>query len=219
MDSSIPPPPSPSFGLRKLRPWYLVPAMVLSWCIGVQGLMSGCSSVVFLRNATLPDVTTAQRNAEGAGELQEFKLLFDAVELEASHRLARITFPLSLAQVLLGALLVIATGLAMSSRRGARSLAIQALAANAVLAGVTYALTRSVRGAAIDALVNAAQTLSPELPLRASFPTREALWWWSRVITTGEIVTLSLGAIVLIRPKTKVYFDAVARAASSAEEP
>jgi hypothetical protein len=193
--------------------------MVLTWCIGVRGLMAGFAGVVFLRGGTLPDVATATRNAEGSGDLPEFVALFHAAGLEAMHRIERITFPLSLAQLLLAALLVIASGMAMGSRPDARGLAIQALAANALLAGVTYALTPTVRAAAIDAVVNAIETLPSGLPQRAALPTRDALWWWSRIVAASEIGTLALGAFALTRPRTKVYFDAVARAAESAEEP
>jgi len=181
--------------------------------------MVGCSGVAFLRNASFPDLTTAARNAEGAGSVQEFFVLFNAASLDALRRIERVTFPLSVAQILLGALLVIASGMAMGSRRGARSLAIQALVANAILAVVTYAITHSVRAASIDAVVNAAQTLSPELPQRAAFSSQEALFWMARFRAAGEIATLALGAIVLTRLRTKVYFDAVARATESAEEP
>jgi hypothetical protein len=193
--------------------------MVLTWCVGVRGLMAGCSSVAYLRGSTVPDIATARRNAEVAGDVPEFVALFTAATLEAMHGIERIMLPLSLAQALLAVVLVIASGLTMGSRPGARRLAIQALAANALLTVVTYVLTRNVRATAIDAVVNAAQTLSPDLPQRAMFSTPETLWWFGRIIVAGEIGTLALAAFALTRARTKTYFDAVARAASSAEEP
>lgn len=193
--------------------------MVLTWCVGVRGLMAGCSSVAYLRGSTVPDIATAQRNAEVAGDVQEFVALFNAVTLDAMHRMERVMLPLSLAQALLAVMLVIASGLTMGSRPGGRRLAIQALAANAILTVVTYVLTRDVRATAIDAVINAFQTLSPDLPQRAVLPSRQMLWWGGRIIAAGEIGTLALAAFALTRARTRTYFDAVARAASSAEEP
>jgi hypothetical protein len=217
VDSSIPPPPS--INRRLLRPWYLVPTMMLTWCVGVRGLMVGASSIEYLRSARLPDVATATQSLERAADMPEFVALFNAVMLEEMLRLERVTLPLSLAQVMLAMVLVIASGLTMGSRPGARLLTIQALVANALLAGVTYALTRTMRVAAIDTVINVIQTLPPSLPQRAVLPTREMLWWLGRILVAGEIGTLALGAFALTRPRIKAYFDAVARAAESAEEP
>lgn len=193
--------------------------MVLTWCVGVRGLMAGCSSVAYLRGSTVPDIATARRNAEVAGDVPEFVALFNAVTLDAMHRIERVMLPLSLAQALLAVVLVIASGLTMGSRPGGRRLAIQALAANAILTVVSYVLTRDVRATAIDAVIDAFQTLSPDLPQRAMLPSRQMLWWFGRIIAAGEIGTLALAAFALTRARTRTYFDAVARAASSAEEP
>jgi hypothetical protein len=193
--------------------------MVLTWCVGIHGLMSGCSAVAYLRGDTLPDVATATRNAQQSRDLPEVLTLFNAVTLEAMHRFARVTLPVSLAEAMLGVMLVIASGLMMGSRPGARMLALQALAANAIFTAVSYVLTRNVRAAAFDAVDNIVQTISPDLPQRAMIRTREMLSWSARIIVAGQIGTLALGALALTRARTKTYFDAVARAAESAEEP
>ncbi len=54
---------------------------------------------------------------------------------------ARVTFPLAVGEVILSALLVVASGLAMGGRRGSRSLALQAIAANALLVLAAFVLT------------------------------------------------------------------------------
>jgi hypothetical protein len=196
--------------------------MMLAWCVGVRGLMAGCSSVAYLRGSTLPDVATARRNAEVAGDVPEFVTLFNTATLDAMYRIEHVLLPLSLAQALLAVVLMISCGLMMGSRPGVRGLAIQALAANAILTAVSYVLTRSVRVSAMDAVVSAVQTISPDLPQRSMLPIRQMLWlfrWRAQIVAAGEIGALSLGALALTRARAKTYFDAVARAAESAEEP
>jgi hypothetical protein len=182
--------------------------------------MDGGSNMMLLRDARLPDVATATQNARGGGDTGEFVTLARAVSVDAMHRLASITFPLSVAQVLLSSLLIIASGLAMRSQRGARGLALQALLANLLLAGVAYVLTSGVRTSYIEALVSAAETLPADVPLRVLFGSRETLWWLSRfeffVIDVGS---LAVCALALTRARTKMHFDAVAQSGSAEEEP
>jgi len=123
--------------------------MVLSWSIGVRGLLEGFSNVVFLHEGRLPDVATVMARARETGEMADFLALINAVQLESMYRLYRFTFPLGIALALLSALLVISSGMAMGGRPGTRSLCLQALFASAVLAVVTYVLTRPVRVAFI----------------------------------------------------------------------
>ncbi|MFO0760162.1 MAG: hypothetical protein U0359_27020 [Byssovorax sp.] len=219
MDSSIPPPPSYS-SQRKLRPWYLVPAMVLTWVYGMNGLMAGCANMAFLREATVPDVTEAMNRAKGAIDPSELVSLSQAVWLQGMHDLSRITFPLAIAQILLSGLLVMASGLAMSGRKGARALVLQALGANAVLSIALYVGTESVRAACIETLVRAAQTLPPELPAREAFSRPDLLWLVFRIkLIALDLGTLALGALALTRGRSKTYFEAMAKATESAEEP
>jgi hypothetical protein len=218
VDSSPPPPPAASE--RKLRPWYLIPGMALTWCIGVRGLMIALSSIAFLRQGTLPDVASAAANARTGTDPTELISFFSTVEVEALLRYSRIVFPLSVAQLLLCSMLVIGSGLAMTARRGARSFTLQALAANAILAGVAYALTRVVRADCIETVARFAETLPLGLPQRAAYSSRETLWWILRLrLILIELIPFGLGFLVLTRLRTKRYFEAVARAAESAEDP
>ena len=218
VDSSNPPPPAASE--RKLRPWYLVPGMALTWCVGVRGLMIAISSIAFLRQGTLPDVASAAVNARSGSDPTEIFTYWGTVEVEAILRYSRIIFPLSVAQLLLCSMLVIGSGLAMTARRGARNFALQALLANALLACVAYALTRAVRVDCIETVARFAETLPVNLPQRAAYSSRETLWWILRMrLVLVEIFPFALGAFVLTRLRTKRYFEAVARAAERAEDP
>ncbi len=216
MDSSVPPPPSPS--RHKLRPWYLVAAMVLTWFTGVHGLTTGCANAVFLRDGTLPDLATAAKNAKGAWNLADVKALTDATELLAMQASARVSFPLAIAAVLLSGLLVVASGLAMGGRPGARALALQAIAANAALLVVAYALTPSVRGAWMDAILRAAVAMPDGAP---ALPYLPSILRWGLVVKLAifDLGPLLIGALALTRARTKTYFEEAARAAEAPEEP
>lgn len=217
MDSSIP--PSPAASERKLRPWYLVPAMALTWCIGVRGLMIALSSILLLRQGTLPDVASAAASARTGSDPSELISYFSTVEVDALLRNSRIVFPLSVAQLLLCSMLVIGSGLAMTARKGARNFTLQVLAANAVLAGVAYTLTRVVRVDCIETVARFAETLPLGLPQRAAYSSRATLWWILRLrLILVELIPFALGFLVLTRLRTKLYFEAVARAAESAED-
>jgi hypothetical protein len=209
VDSSVPP-PAPT--RNKLRPWYLVAAMVLTWFIGVYGINVGFGYASFLRGGTVPDPASALHSGTSLE-------MFEYAELQALKAVlgnARITYPLAVAEVILSGLLVVASGLAMGGRRGARSLALQAIGANALLAIVAYALTPAVRVAYIDGFLHAIESVT--LPVGE----REALGllhWRFRVQLVLFNTALALGALALTRPRTKTYFEAVARATESSEEP
>jgi hypothetical protein len=208
VDSSVPPPPSVSGSRHKLRPWYLVAAMVLTWFTGVHGLTTGCANALFLRDGTLPDLATATKNAKGAWNMIDFTALKDAAELLAMAASARVSFPLAAAAVLLSGLLVVASGLAM------------ALVANAALLLLSYALTRSVRAAWIDAVLRAADALPDGAPERELVRMPWLLWWGARIkLAIFDLGPLLIGALALTRARTKAYFEEAARAAEGPEDP
>jgi len=194
--------------------------MALTWFAGVHGLTTGCANAVYLRDGALPDVTSAAQNARGGWDLVDLVALLRAVELQAMRLDARVTFPLAVAEALLACLLIVASGLAMTGRRGARSLALQAILANALLAGVAYAATRGVRAAWIEALMRTAATLPLGAPQRDAFGNASFFWWAARIkLVIFDLGALTLGALALTRARTKTYFDAMARVIEGPEEP
>jgi hypothetical protein len=190
--------------------------MVLTWFAGVNGLNEGLKEASLLRASRLPDLTTA---ATQIGTVQEVMAaaLLQAQQAVLAH--GRVTFPLSIAEVILSALLVIASGLAMGGRRGARGLALQALGANALLALVAFALTPFVRAAYVDGVMRAAEGLPLPPPQRGMLGDAAFWQWFFRVkLAVFDLGTLALGALALTRGRTKTYFAAMARAAERAEE-
>lgn len=212
---SLPPLPSTTSGPRRLRPWYLVAMMVLTWFVGVHGLATGCTAMGFLKYGNLPDMGEVTRQAkEGDDPVQYMVMVSEAAQLRAMAEARQVTFPLSAAKVLLGGLLLVASGLAMAGRPGARALALQALAANAVLAAIEYGLTRSVRGVWIEDVVRAG-ALIPRLPPEQAFILSRTFWWWIERVRFAlvDVGIFTLAAVALTRPRTKTFFDAVAAAA------
>lgn len=213
----MPPAPPPS-RIQSLRPLYLVVTMILTWFIGIQGMTSGLSTIAFLREGTLTDFSGIM--PDGSAEpMQYLVTIYQAAQQVAVAEARHIMFPLGAAQLLLSGLLVIASGLAMAGRPGARSVTLQAIAANTLLVIAAYALTTGVRGASIDAVVQAAGSLQlgeSEAPFRTP-----QFWWWverTRFVIL-QIGTLALAAFAMTRPRAKVYFKALAEAVQSAEEP
>jgi hypothetical protein len=130
-----------------------------------------------------------------------------------------VTFPLAVGEVLLSGLLVVASGLAMGGRRGARSLALQAILANALLAVAAFKLTPFLRAAWIDGVLKA--TAAVELPPQQREIYARADFWQfflGMKLVMIDLGTLALGALALTRSRTKIYFEAAARAAEQAEE-
>jgi hypothetical protein len=120
--------------------------------------------------------------------------------------------------VLLSGLLVVASGLAMGGRPGARALALQAILANAALLVIAYALTRSVRVAWIDAVLRTADAIPEGAPTLVYLP---AILRWGLPVKLAifDLGPLLIGAFALTRARTKTYFEEAARAAEAPEEP
>lgn len=194
--------------------------MMLTWLIGVQGLMGGCSVVMILRQGSIADVSMEIGKQESADPLAALPMVIQAARLKAMGEIQNVTFPLNAAKLLLSGILIVASGLAMGGRPGTRPFALQVVAANAALAVVDYALTRSVRAGWIDAAARAGELLPRALPQRDMMMSHATWWWMERVrFVVFELGSFLLAALALRTKRTKVYFDAVAEAASSAEEP
>jgi hypothetical protein len=229
MDSQPAPPPAPLLKARKLRPWYLALAMALTWLVAVSGLMNGCSTVMILQQDSVLDAAAELSKQSSTDPLQAVWVALYSAQFNATMAAYEITFPLNVARILLSGLLVVASVLAMGGRRGARSLAIQAILANCAFAAIDYALTRSVRASWIDAVGRVGDMLQRPLVRRGDPMDHEALlslftnrqvWWWlerARLLLL-EVGIFGFAALALITRRTKAYFDAVAEATARAEE-
>jgi hypothetical protein len=194
--------------------------MVLTGFVGFNGMTAGCQNAMFLREGRVPDLNTAVQNARAALDTLSVGAMINAAKLSAMLASVKVTFPLSLAQAILGGLLVVASGLAMGGRRNARSLAIQAVLASALLAVADFVLTRGMRAQWIDTVVGAASTL-PAGQQRESLSSGTMILVLLRIkLMIVDLGPLALALLALTRGRTKAFFEAVARATEgSAEEP
>jgi hypothetical protein len=195
----------------KGRPWFLLAALVVSWVAGAYGATTGCTTVMFLRDGTVVDVDEVAAEAAQADDpTQAVPTLMAAARMKATAELSHRTFPLNVARMLLGALLVVASGMAMAGRPGSRKLAIQALAATAGLSIADYALTYPVRAAWIEAASQVARSI--KLPPGQEALTQRDVWFWFERFRFAvlDLGALALAILALRHPRSTAYFDAMA---------
>lgn len=203
--------------------------MILSWLIGVQGVTNGCGTVAYLREGSMPDEVAALEQAKAKVDPVQGAVEFTgAANMRAIAEARRIMMPISIGRVLLSLLLVASSAMVLAGRRGARSFALQVLAANALFAIAAYVLTMemregwisvAVRGSGEIAEASSAATASPN-----GEPTAAALfldgmrtpsfWYWAARIKLVllEIGVLGLAALAVTSKRTRAFLDAVARA-------
>jgi hypothetical protein len=214
LDSERPAPPPRERHIT--RPFYLVAAMVLLWILGVQGFLSGVTIASMLHSGALPDVDRVARSAAAGTELRVL-VLADA-QAVALGAVPHLSFPLSVAKLLLAGALVLAATLVLVGRPSARTFALQAICANAVFAVIEYVALRQVRGAWIDIMIRVAPAMHDDA-LSSPEAVAGFCFWIERVRLVGaELGIPLLGAIALTRPRTKTYFAEAAAAAEGAEE-
>jgi hypothetical protein len=179
----------------------------------------GYTAITSLREGNVPDVAAVRREVGDDPAKLAYPIRV-AVKQQAAAEFKDVTFPLAVAHMLLSGLLVLASGLAMTGRPGARALALQALAANLVFAGVDYTLTRNVRAAWIESAARVFESLPNLLPEFAGLKDRAAWWWFERSwFAIFDFGPLGVASLALLRERTKLYFRAVADAAETSEEP
>ncbi|MBM4376255.1 MAG: hypothetical protein FJ095_14320 [Deltaproteobacteria bacterium] len=166
---------------------------------------------------------TGPRTLDLAHPLVRASLAREEARLEAMSAQYRRAFPLSLGQTLLGLVLVFASMATLGGRRSARSLALQAIAANAVLLVVTFALLGPVRQAMADAVAREVGTLSldgGEDGGRATLEERrEEMLATDRQLLYLQLGLFALAATALTRPRTTAFLDAAEARRDDDSEP
>ncbi len=201
------PPPAGAAG-RPRPPRLFTFAMVLCMALGVGGTVDGCSDLQFYRGA----------------ERTETYPFGDDVDREQWQRAVRATWavydqaratqvPLAAADLVLSSLLLIVAWRTLQGRSGSRGLAAQAVAANAAFAAIEYALSRPMREAAVNAMVeHVPRGLSPTAVPEVQ--TAEALHQliylvMFRVPFGFKLMAYALALVALALPSVRAYLDDV----------
>lgn len=175
------------------RPIYLVIALIAMWLVGMNTAAEGLVAIQIVRDpfsSAAPTLGAADPDA-----------LLRAAWMEAIAANARVTLPLGVAQLILGALLVLISARALIVRRASTSFVLQVLLANAALLAVGYALRQPVRGTVVDAVVASGIEQRPAGLSARDFDAliRSKLWWTFRVLLGLQLGTLVLAAVALTR--------------------
>lgn len=174
------------------RPIYLVIALIAMWLIGMNTAAEGLVAIQVAR-----DPFSAATPPLGA----DSEALLRAAWVEAIAAHARVTLPLGVAQLILGALLVFVAARALFGRKASTSFALQVIGANAALLVVGYVLRQPVRGHVVDAMIATGMDARPSgiSPREFNQLVRAKLWWTFRVLLGLQLGALALAALALTR--------------------
>ena len=158
-----------------------------------------------------PASKDSSNEAQFSHPLVRASLVREQARLDALAAVQQRAFPFSLAQTMLGALLVAAATGVLSKRAGAREFALQTIFANAMLAALSFGALSSVRVAMADAV--AAEIVAHPLPgseapaTDATLRTRRAeLLSTDRQVLVLHLGVFGLAAFALSRPRSKILF-------------
>ncbi len=207
--------PSQAERVRSLRPWFLVAAMILTWLMGVRGVTTGCENALFLRNGAMPDDVAALEAAQSTRDDRARSEYLAVIRTRAIAEHRDRTLPLAVGRTLLSFLLVVASAMVLSGRTGARSFAVQALSANAVLALVDYFVTKPVRTQWFEEWSRSGVLMDD--PYVAPLVSPAALEWWSGVGLALETGIPLVALFAVLSRRSQTFFVAAAQAEQGRE--
>ncbi|WP_394833224.1 hypothetical protein LVJ94_42650 [Pendulispora rubella] len=190
-------------------------ALVIAWIFGAMGFVNGCTTVMVLRGeGPAPHETTEmiQSDEQRAQASQAAENYYSTMN-HARHRY----FPLSVAGMLLGGVMVLFAARAMSGREAARNPLIQVVAAQAALVLLAHFLAADVRHASLnfENAITAARMRDSTQDPQALESVEQFVAMVPRILhmrDTGWLVVRSLlsGFIViaLTRTRAREFFEA-----------
>ncbi|MCU0653756.1 MAG: hypothetical protein MUF64_00190 [Polyangiaceae bacterium] len=198
--------------IERPRPRGLLLTSVLCIMVGWAGVLGGYREISFYRAEYLPEppmsLTVDAREQELAAE-------YFRSERQVRDRAREVRLPLAVANLLLSGLLVFAASRSFAGRSSARSLALQALGANGLLAVVDYALSRGMRGELVPVVARFMQASMKSTP---GLPEHEmnqlffsAIWAGFRLQLALLLVIYGLAWWALSTAQARAFFDAEPR--------
>jgi len=154
------------------------------WLVGVNAAQEGYGAIELLR-----DPLTG--NFGGSEEAR-------SALVNALGQHAQVQLPLSIAQLLLGSLLLLVATHLLFGGRPSRWFAVQVLVANAVFLVTGYALRESFRATYISALL-----VNSEHKAALS----NEFWWRTRFVLAFDLTAVLFSIFALTRPATRQFLD------------
>ena len=200
---------------RPKRPWYLTIALYALCIIGASGMSAGCNDLDYLRGSqALPNIVS-KNLTEATSPFVRTGMLREKARLEATSAIHETSFPINLARLLLSTLLLAAAGACLMRRKQARKLALQAIAANFLLALIAFKLLTPVHEAMAQAL---AVDAVDNMPLKASEFEREQtveeyrhafIWLDGFRFVVFELGIFMAAAAAINRPKSIAFLQSL----------
>lgn len=181
---------------------------VLCIMVGWAGVLGGYREVSFYQADFVSDPPMA---ANADARQQEALTEYFRAERRIRDEAHRVRLPLAIANMLLSGLLVFAISRTFAGRPEARSLALQALGANGLLAAVDYTLSRGMRGDLVPVIVRFMKTAMkspnnlPEQELDQALSA--AVWMGFRAQLAALLVLYGLAWWALSTQQARAYFS------------
>jgi hypothetical protein len=169
------------------------------WLLGMLGVAEGLRVIDIVQSPLSESLATFDGTDLGDAAQRAFVR-------EVSSQ-SRVTLPLGIAQLLLGAMLAVVSVRALLWRRGSRSLVLQLLAANALLAIVHYLLHDPVRRAVVEAIVaHLAAQRPPDIgPSEYADLARTNVRWGFRLWLTAQLAGFAFASFVITRQSVHAF--------------
>jgi len=186
--------------------------MFLAWFVGVSGMSNGYTTVSALRSGPIPDVQQVILEAKGADDpMDGLAEVLVAARLEAANEVRKTAFPLAVARLVLGALLIVMCAMAISGRPSARNFALQAIAASALFAIADYVLSAPIRELWVARVALAVHELPLDAPEHQMLRVPEFFSWIEGVrLVVLQLGSLGCAALALFARSTRAFFEVVA---------
>jgi hypothetical protein len=193
------------------RPRYLVVALVAALVFGAGCWTEGCNRLAFFRGerdygASLNQ--TIQDDADRAQAESLYQRFLDAAESAQGRAI-----PMAAATFVLGAALLALASRGLAGKSNTRSALMQVVAAQAIVVGATYFVTRDMRNAEDDwqyqsALFHQRERLPPDQYAEAA-PTIHAIRRWAPPSWLAfRTLASALILLALSRPRSREFFEA-----------
>jgi hypothetical protein len=203
--ASLPPP------TRRATPWYVAMSLVATATFGLLLMMGGCKYIDYYRQPRIDPssnewVQQVTREDDKSALVESFSHLDDTLD-RAKDRF----FPISIAELILGAAMTLFASRAMAGRVSARNLLLQIVVAQGAIAVATHFLTLDIERAQVQVMMaigTAAQHAKPvENGEAVAASTRNMLKLVPNVTLLFQTLFTALVVLALTRPKARAFFE------------